>query len=103
MIRVMVTYTVQAGRVEENEKLVRAVYAGLERIGDPGIRYATFRLEDRRTFVHVALFDSEEKQDILSDSPAFIEFQKDLRERCEVPPNPEPLTPVGSYNFPGAS
>ena len=61
MLRVMVTYTVKADRVEENERLVRAVYAGLDDIGDPDIRYATFKLEDGRTFVHVALYSSAEK------------------------------------------
>ena len=102
MLRVMVKYTVKADRVEENERLVRAVFAGLKEIGDPGIRYATFKLEDGQTFVHMALYDSQEKQDIVSGSPAFAEFQKDLGDRCEVPLDVQVLTPVGAYNFPGA-
>ncbi len=102
MLRVMVTYTVKADRVEENERLVRAVYAGLDDIADPDIRYATFKLEDGRTFVHVALYSSAEKQQVVSNSPAFIAFQENLGDRCDVPPNPQQLMPVGSYNFPGA-
>ena len=100
MIRVMVTYTVKPDRVEENEGLVRAVYDGLRKIGDPGIHYATFKLDDGKTFVHVALLDSEEKQAVLSGSPAFKAFQAELKDRCEVPPKPQKLTEIGSYQLP---
>ena len=46
MIEVMVTYKVKADRVEENERLVRAVYEGLADAGAEGVHYATFRKED---------------------------------------------------------
>jgi hypothetical protein len=101
MPRVMVTYTVREEHVAENERLVRDVYAGLAEIDDPGISYATFKLEDGKTFVHIALIESPKKQDILSGSPAFQAFQENLGARCEVPPNPEPLALVGSVNFSG--
>ncbi len=101
MPRVMVTYTVKQEHVAENERLVRAVYAGLAEIGDPGISYATFKLEDGQTFVHIALIESAEAQEVLSNSPAFEAFQENLGARCEVPPNPEPLTLIGSVNFSG--
>lgn len=76
------------------------LFNGLDK--DPGISYATFKLADGRTCVRVGLSESAEKQDILSDSPAFERFQENIRERCDVPPDPRPLTPVGSYNFSGA-
>ncbi len=99
MIRVMVTYKVKADRVEENERLVRAVYAGLADIGDPDVHYATFKKSDGQTFVHLAFFPSPEAQSVLSNSPAFLEFQRELRDRCEVPPNPEPLETIGAWNL----
>ena len=99
MINVMVTYTVKPDRVEENEELVRAVYAGLREIGDPDIRYATFKKEDGVTFVHLAFFPSAATQAVLSNSPAFQAFQAGLRERCDVPPNPQPLEPIGSFGL----
>jgi len=99
MINVIVTYTVKPDRVGENEALVRAVYDELRQTADPDVHYATFRKEDGRTFVHVAFFPSEEKQRVLSGSEAFRAFQADLRDRCEVPPHAEPVTPVDSYNF----
>ena len=54
MRQVMVRYKVKPDRVEENEALVRAVYEELAAPRPPGCRYATFRLEDGVSFVHVA-------------------------------------------------
>ncbi len=102
---VMVTYTVKEDRVEENEALVRAVYEELASIGDAGIHYATFRKDDGRTFVHVAFFDGPESREALGKTAAFQAFQSGIEERCEVPPNPEPLHRIGSWNLglPGTS
>ena len=102
MINVMVTYTVKPDRVEENERLVRAVYEGLAAIGDPDVHYATFKKEDGLTFVHLAFFANADKQAILSTSPAFVEFQRDILDRCDVPPQAQPLSPVGWWSFPAA-
>lgn len=99
MISVMVTYTVKEDRVEENEELVRAVYAGLDEIGDPDVHYATFKKADGRTFVHLAMFPSSDKQAVLSNSPAFRAFQEDIGDRCDVPPDPQPLELIGSHSF----
>jgi hypothetical protein len=44
MKRIMVRYKVKPDRVAENEELVRAVYAELERTKPAELRYATFRL-----------------------------------------------------------
>lgn len=99
MINVIVTYTVKADRVAENEDLVQAVYDQLRQIADPDVHYATFKKADGCTFVHVAFFSSEEKQKVLSDSSAFRAFQADLLQRCEVPPKSEPVMPIDSYNF----
>ena len=99
MINVIVTYTVKPDRVEENERLVRAVYEGLREIGDPDVHYGTFKKEDGQTFVHVASFPSPDKQAVLSTSPAFQAFQADLRDRCLVPPDPQPLEHIGSYGL----
>ena len=99
MNRVMVTYKVKTDKVAENESLVQAVYEELRQINNPDMHYATFKLEDGQTFVHIASFDSQEGREALSTCNAFKEFQKDIKERCEVPPNPQPLSQVGSFNF----
>ena len=99
MNRVMVTYKVKGDKVEENESLVRAVYEELHQKNNPDIHYATFKLEDGQSFVHLASFDSEEGREAFSNCNAFKEFQKDIKERCEVPPNPQKLSEIGSINF----
>ena len=57
MRQVMVRYKVKPDRVAENEELVRAVYDELERVAPAGLRYATFRLDDGVSFVHLAIVD----------------------------------------------
>jgi hypothetical protein len=99
MVTVLVRYRVKADKVAENEGLVRAVYDGLREIGDPDVHYATFKLNDGRTFVHIASFPSREKQAVLTELGAFKAFQRDLKDRCDEPPDNQPLTEVGSYRF----
>lgn len=55
MRRVIVRYTVKPGQEGVNEKLVRVVYDELHQTQPTGLRYATFRLDDGRTFAHVAV------------------------------------------------
>ena len=97
MRRVMVRYKVKPDRVEENEELVRAVYDELKRDAPADLRYATFRLEDGVSFVHVA--QTEEGQNPLTEVAAFREFQKEIGDRCEEPPVVAELREVGSYRF----
>ena len=99
MIKVLVTYKVKSDRVEENEKLVKAVYEELRQKNDPDIHYATFKLDDGQTFAHFASFASPEKQAELTESKSFQAFRKDLPARCEVPPDPQKLNEIDSYNF----
>jgi quinol monooxygenase YgiN len=98
MGQVVVRYKVKPDRVEENEQLVRRVYEELaER--DPGtIRYATFRLADGVTFVHVASLDSEAANP-LPTLPAFQAFTRDIADRCDEPPLALDATVVGSYGL----
>jgi hypothetical protein len=99
MVKVMVRYRVKADRVAENEELVKAVYRSLREIGDPDIHYATFKLKDGRTFVHIAFSPTEEKNKILTGLAAFKAFQEGLKDRCDEQPDGQPLTEVESYRF----
>jgi len=99
MERILVTYKVKPNRVKENEELIRAVYAELRQINDLDIHYATFKLPDGQTFVHMASFASMDKQPVLTESMAFKAFQENLKDRCEIPPDPQKLEEVDSYNF----
>ena len=97
MRQVMVRYKVKPDRVEENEQLVRAVYEELAATGPAGLRYATFRLDDGVSFVHLSSIDTEDGHNPLSDVEAFARFQADVRDRCEEPPVVMELHEVGSY------
>jgi hypothetical protein len=99
MKRVMVRYTVKPDRVEENEALVRAVYDDLRRTRPAGLRYATFRLADGRSFVHIASVETGDGRNPLSDVAAFKEFTANARDRCEEPPVTTELREIGSYNL----
>ena len=94
--RVMVRYTVKAGQEEHNEALVRAVYEQLAELRPPGLRYATFKLDDGRTYVHLA---STEGSSPLADLPAFKRFQAGIQERCEEGPVVSELAEVGSFRL----
>ncbi|CAN5922489.1 hypothetical protein BH11GEM2_BH11GEM2_33370 [soil metagenome] len=55
MKRVIVRCTVKPDRAAENVSLVENVFAQLTREKPAGIRYATFKLEDGVSFIHVAV------------------------------------------------
>jgi hypothetical protein len=95
MRQVMVRYKVKPDRVEENEQLVRAVYDELAATEPDGLRYATFRLDDGVSFVHIASVEGEHNP--LADAEAFARFQADVRDRCEEPPVVTEVHEVGSY------
>ena len=101
MKQVMVRFRVKPERAAENEELVRAVYAELHETKPTGLRYATFRLEDGVSFVHLASHDSEDGQSPLSELEAFQRFQENIADRCEEGPVVSSLREIGSYRFLG--
>jgi hypothetical protein len=98
MKQVMVRYQVKPGQTERNEELVRAVYDELHSTELAGLRYATFKLDDDVTFVHIAV-ETGEGDRSLADLEAFQEFTKDIGERCDVAPVATGLREVGSFRF----
>ena len=93
----VIRYRTKPERADENEHLVRAVYAELADAKPEGMRYATFRLEDGVSFLHVAVFDGDDNP--LSRSAAFAEFQSGIQDRCVEGPTPADAGVVGSYGF----
>ncbi len=94
---VIVRYQTTPDAAAENQRLVEAVYAELARTDPGGLRYATFRLADGVTFVHVSITEGDENP--LNTVAAFAEFQSDLADRVVAPPQPATATMVGSYRF----
>jgi hypothetical protein len=97
MRRVMVSYKVKPERVEENEALARAVYEELHASGPDGLQYATFRLDDGVSFMHIASVENETNP--LAELGAFKKFIGDIRDRCDEPPVTTVLEEVGSYRL----
>jgi hypothetical protein len=99
MPHVMVRYRVHPDRAAENEELVRAVYEELADSKPDGLHYATLKLADGVTFVHLARHDQPNP---LSTVAAFQRFQAGIHDRCEEPPVVTELTEVGSYRLFGS-
>ena len=95
----MVSYKLKADRVAENERLAAAVYEELKQVRPVGLRYATFRLEDGVSFIHIVAHEEADGSNALTSLPAFKAFSAGVRERCETPPVRVALTEIGSYGF----
>jgi hypothetical protein len=96
---VVVRYTTRPEAADENQRLVEQVYAELARTNPGGLRYATFRLADGVTFVHVAIVESETNP--LGRTAAFLEFQREIGQRCVDPPVASDARLVGAYRLAG--
>jgi hypothetical protein len=95
----MIRYKLKPDRVAENEALVRAVYEELHRRQPPGVRYATFRLEDGLSFIHVVAHEAADGSNALTSLPSFKAFLAGIRERCDEAPATTELKEIGSYGF----
>ena len=95
----MVKYKTKAGRAEENELYVRNVFEELRETRPSGLRYATFKLPDGQSFVHIATIDTTDGSNPVTQSEAFKAFTAGIKDRCEEPPVATELSEVGSYRF----
>jgi hypothetical protein len=96
MKRVIVRYRVKPDQVATNEQLVREVYDELARTQPDDLRYATFKLDDGVSFIHLATHGEENP---LQQIEAFQRFQQGIRDRCDEPPVVAELEEIGSYRF----
>jgi hypothetical protein len=92
----VVRYTTHPGSAEENEKLIKAVFAQLAEQQPEGLRYTAIRLDDGVSFIHVAVYD-EDDGNPLTALPAFAEFTSAIGERCAEGPAPANGAVVGQY------
>jgi len=93
----VIRYKTKPESAEENERLVRAVFAELAVKNPEGLHYASFRLEDRVSFLHVAVLDGDDNP--LTKSAAFAEFQSGIADRLAEGPFQADATAVGSYRL----
>ena len=93
----VIRYRTKPEQAEENERLIREVFAELAQNDPEGLQYATFRLDDGVSFVHVAVLDGEENP--LTSSPAFAAFQAGVADRCAEGPIPADATAIGNFRL----
>jgi hypothetical protein len=94
---VVVEYRTRPDAAEENQRLVEQVYAQLAREEPDGLRYATFRLTDGVTFIHISI--TEGAVNPLIRLSAFTEFQREISERYEELPRRLGASLAASYHF----
>jgi hypothetical protein len=93
----MIRYTVHADQAGRNEELVRAVFAELASTRPARLRYATFKLDDGQTFLHLA--DTEPDGSPLLEVAAFRAFQAGLGDRCSAPPVRTAVERIGAFGW----
>jgi hypothetical protein len=93
----MVRYKVKADKAEKNEAFIRKVFEELQQTGPEGLRYASFKLSDGVSFVHIAFIETDDGRNPLAESAAFKTFQTGIKDRCEEPPVAVELDAIGSY------
>ena len=98
----VVRYRTKPDRADENQALVEKVFAELDGNRPAGLRYATFRLADGVSFVHVASIETEDGHNPLPAVQAFKQFQEHIGDRCDEAPAAEELSEIGSFRFFGA-
>jgi hypothetical protein len=97
MEAVRVRYTVKPEYVDHNKENIRKVMEEVRSLNPEGLKYSTFQLEDKVTFIHIAMFDDTDSRKILGTLESFQKFQKELKDsEPDSPPQPIDLHLVGS-------
>ena len=99
MKTVLVRYKTRDDKASENEALVRAMFEELRASRLAGIRYASYKLADGMSFIHVATIETADGSNPLASLASFKQFQQGLRDRCVEPPVALDLAPVDDYGF----
>jgi quinol monooxygenase YgiN len=95
-MQVMIRCKVRPDEAEASLESFREVYEEMRSVQPKGLRYATFQLEDKVTFVSFAEMEGPE---VLQQLEAFQRLRATPRERFDEPPVLTMLHEVGSYGF----
>jgi hypothetical protein len=97
--RLIVRYKVKADKADENQQYIQKVFEELHRSSPSGLRYASFRLSDGVSFVHIVSVETADGHNPLIETPAFKAFQAGIQDRCEEQPVLTEMTEVGCYRL----
>jgi hypothetical protein len=100
MKRTAVRYKTKPETVEENERLIQAVFQELLAKSPDGVRYLALRLSDG-SFIHFSIAETEDGASPIPQLKAFRSFQAGIKERCIEPPQVSDATIVGNYRMLG--
>ena len=95
----VIRYRTKPERADENQRLIEAVFAELDQVSATGFAYASFRLDDGVSFLHVVVEDGTDAATSLGSLPAFQAFQAGIVERCDEQPVAAGATLVGSHRM----
>jgi hypothetical protein len=90
----LIRYRTLPGRADENQLLIEAVFSQLEAKRSETLRYVSLRAGD--TFLHLA---DNAVDNPFVDIPAFAEFQRGIKERCEEPPLARDVVIIGNHRM----
>ncbi|MFF9852774.1 hypothetical protein [Streptomyces litmocidini] len=97
-MRVMIRYKLKPDQVERNLELLREAYEEMNALRPPGLRHASYQLDDKVTFVDFVVTEGRGAGP-LGLLPAFGRFRSTLDARCVEPPVLIELHDAGSYGF----
>ena len=97
----VIRYRTKPEHADENERLVRGVFAELAEENPAGLRYATFRLDDGVSFVHVAVTDGDENP--LDVVPGLRGLPGRHRRALRRGPDPGGATVIGTLRLAGVA
>jgi hypothetical protein len=99
--QVVVRYKVKPELADENQRLIERVFARLNDARPAGLRYASLRLADGVSFVHVLSVETDDGTNPISSISEFAAFTRDIDQRCDEPPAAQDATVVGAYRLLG--
>jgi len=99
MKRIIVRYKVKPESAADNVAHVERVFAELASKKPDGIHYATFKLEDGVSFIHIATIDTADGSNPLFAVDAFKQFSATIKDRCVEPAVSSPAEVVGEYRL----
>jgi hypothetical protein len=93
---IRVQYTVQPDYAEQNKQNIEAVMQEVRQLANPDFKYATYVLEDGKTFMHLAYRATSDVEHLPTSLESFKQYQTQLQNHLEVPPKNETLNLVQS-------
>lgn len=97
MKRLLINYVVKPERAEENQVLIRNVFAELKKANLAGVKYQVYKMGNN-VFVHIVQFADEEANRRFTELAAFRTFRKEMDLRLEEKPVTNQLFEIGSYS-----